>query len=171
MYWYTALFKSTHKYYYCYYYHYHCYYHHWSLALPVFCGWHHQHSLLVHHHSLISYSTCALHWRTFGFILWYTSNIFIQIQAQLGVPQSEIKVELGCQIINFATLIGGTHWALNLWHLTCRGLYQCSIPDYARRCRTSTLITIPINFWRNSDPFTEKKIFLAQKFTELEHFL
>ena len=44
------------------------------------------------------------------------------------------------------------HWAL-MWHLTRRGLCNCLIPDYARRCRTSTLIMVPINFWRNSDPF------------------
>ena len=31
------------------------------------------------------------------------------------------------------------------------------------------LIMVPINFWRNSDPF-KKKLFLAQKWTELEHF-
>ena len=42
--------------------------------------------------------------------------------------------------------------------------------DYAHWCRTSTLIMVPINFWRNSDLFKKKNIFLAQKLTELEHF-
>ena len=45
-----------------------------------------------------------------------------------------------------------------------------SLPDYARRCRTSTLIMVPINFWRNSDPFKKKKIFLTQQLTMIRHF-
>ena len=63
-----------------------------------------------------------------------------------------------------------THWVL-MWHLTHRGLYQCLIPDYAQRCRTSTLMMVPINFWRNSDPFEKEEVFLAQRLKELEHFL
>ena len=60
------------------------------------------------------------------------------------------------------------HWAL-MWHLSHRCLCQCFMPDYAWRCRTSTLIMVPINFWRNSDTF-KKKHFLAQKLNKLEHF-
>ena len=52
-----------------------------------------------------------------------------------------------------------------------KGLCHCLMPDYTRRCRTSPLIMVPINFWRNSDPFKKKNIFLAQKLTKLEHFL
>ena len=37
-----------------------------------------------------------------------------------------------------------------------RGLFHCLMPDYARRCRTSTLIMVPINFWQNSDPLKKK---------------
>ena len=48
---------------------------------------------------------------------------------------------------------------------------QFLMPDYAHRYRTSTLIMVPINFWRNSDQFKKKNIFLAQKLTVLEHFL
>ena len=38
-------------------------------------------------------------------------------------------------------------------------LYQCLMPDYAHRCRTSTLMMVPINFWRNSDPLKKRNIF------------
>ena len=62
---------------------------------------------------------------------------------------------------------GGAHWTL-MWHLACRGLYHCLMPDYARRCRTSALIMVPVNFWRNSDPLKIKHI--AQKLTKLKHF-
>ena len=31
--------------------------------------------------------------------------------------------------------------------------------DYACQCRTSTLIMVPINFWRNSDPFKKEEHF------------
>ena len=55
-------------------------------------------------------------------------------------------------------------------HLTCSGLYQCFMLDYAQKCRTSTLIMVPINFWRNFDPFKIKKIFLAQKLTDRKCF-
>ena len=58
--------------------------------------------------------------------------------------------------------LGGAHWVL-MWHLTRRGLCQCLMPDYARRCRTSTLIMVPINFWRNSDPFKKKEHFSSSK--------
>ena len=60
-----------------------------------------------------------------------------------------------CQF-RYHSLAGGcTHgiWCDTLPH---RGLCHCLMPDYARRCRTSTLIMVPINFCRNSDPF--KKI-------------
>ena len=62
--------------------------------------------------------------------------------------------------------VEGAHWLL-LLHLTRRGLYPCLMSDYAHRCRTSTLIMIPINFWRNSDHLKKKNIFLAQKLTVL----
>ena len=58
-----------------------------------------------------------------------------------------------------------------VWHFARKDLYHCLMPDYAWRYRTSTLIMAPINFWWNSDPFKKKNIFLAQKLTELEHFL
>ena len=58
-----------------------------------------------------------------------------------------------------------------MWHLARRGLYYCLMPDCAWRCRTSTLIMVPINFWRNSDPFKKKSILITQKLTKLEHFL
>ena len=51
---------------------------------------------------------------------------------------------------------GGRHtW---LWCDTSphRVLCHCLMPNYERRCRISTLIMIPINFWRNSDPLKEK---------------
>ena len=44
------------------------------------------------------------------------------------------------------------------------------MPHYGRGCRISTLIMVPINFWRNSDLFKKKNIFLAQKLTILELF-
>ena len=31
----------------------------------------------------------------------------------------------------------------------------------------TVLIMVPINFWRNSDPYKKKNMFLAQKLTEL----
>ena len=37
-------------------------------------------------------------------------------------------------------------------------------------CSNSTLIMVPINFWRNSDLFKKKNIFQAQKLAKLEHF-
>ena len=49
-------------------------------------------------------------------------------------------------------------------------LYHCLMLDYERRCRISTLIMVPISFWRNSDLFKKKIVFLAQKLTKLEHF-
>ena len=64
---------------------------------------------------------------------------------------------------------GGAHWVL-MWHLTRRSLYQCLMPYYAHRCQTSTLITVQINFWQNSDPFSKKEHFSSWKLTELEHF-
>ena len=45
-----------------------------------------------------------------------------------------------------------------------------SMPHYAHGCRISTLIMVPINFWRNSDLFKKKIVFLAQKLTKLDHF-
>ena len=44
------------------------------------------------------------------------------------------------------------------------------MPHYGRGCRISTLIMVPINFWRNSDLFKKKNIFQAQKLAKLEHF-
>ena len=52
------------------------------------------------------------------------------------------------------------------WKLGC--LYP--MPHYAIGCRISSLIMVPINFWRNSDLFKKKKVFLAQILTEIEHF-
>ena len=77
-------------------------------------------------------------------------------------------VRKGLQLTNFYH--GGGH--TGLWGDTSprRGLCHCLKPDYAHKCRTSTLIMVPINYWQNSDPF-KKKHFLAQKFTKLEHFL
>ena len=64
---------------------------------------------------------------------------------------------------------GGAKWLL------CdtsprRGLCNCLMPDYACRCRSCILIMVPINFWRNSNPFRKENIFLPQKLTELDHF-
>ena len=59
-------------------------------------------------------------------------------------------------------LRGGAHWAL-MWYLTRKSLYQYLMPDYARRCQTSTLILVAINFWRNSDQIKKKTL------TELEN--
>ena len=56
----------------------------------------------------------------------------------------------------------GAHWVL-MWHLTRSGLYHCLMPYYAQRCQTSTLIMVPINFWRNSDPFKRKQHFSSSK--------
>ena len=67
------------------------------------------------------------------------------------------------QFIYYLIILGGgAHWVL-MWHLTRRGLYHCLMPDYAWRCRTSTLIMVPINFWRNSDPFKKKEHFSSSK--------
>ena len=41
---------------------------------------------------------------------------------------------------------------------------------YTDFCRRSSLISLPMNFWRNSDPFKRKNIFLAQKSSEVELF-
>ena len=57
-------------------------------------------------------------------------------------------------------------WCDTSWKLVC--LYP--MPHYAIGCRISTLIMVPINFWRNSDLFKKKNVFLAQKLTKLEHF-
>ena len=53
--------------------------------------------------------------------------------------------------------VGPPHWVL-MWHLARRGLYQCSMPDYASMCQTSTMIMVPINLWQNSDPFKKKTL-------------
>ena len=42
--------------------------------------------------------------------------------------------------------------------------------DCARGFRTSTLRMVQMDFWRNSDLFKKKNIFLAQKLTKSEHF-
>ena len=49
------------------------------------------------------------------------------------------------------------------------GMSLC-MSHYGRGYRISTLIIVSINFWRNSDLFKKKKIFLAQIMTELERF-
>ena len=64
---------------------------------------------------------------------------------------------------------GGAHWAL-MWHLNRSDLCQCLMPDYAQRCRTSTLIMVPINFWRNSDPFKKKEHFSSSKIDQVRAF-
>ena len=64
---------------------------------------------------------------------------------------------------------GGAHWTL-MWHLACRGLYHCLMPDYAWRCWTSTLIMVPINFWQNSDPFKKKEHFSSSKTNRVKAF-
>ena len=57
----------------------------------------------------------------------------------------------------------GAHWVL-MWHLTREGIYLSFMPDYAQKCRTRSLIMVPIEFWRNSDLFKKKEhFFLAQK--------
>ena len=38
----------------------------------------------------------------------------------------------------------------------------------ALRCNASFLVMLPIDFWRNSDLFEKKNIFLAQRLTKLE---
>ena len=40
----------------------------------------------------------------------------------------------------------------------------------ALRCNASFLVMLPFDFWRNSDLFEKKNIFLAQKLTKLEQF-
>ena len=42
-----------------------------------------------------------------------------------------------------------------MWHIACRHLYQCLMPDYARRCWSSTLI--PINQFLAKFRPTKKK--------------
>ena len=64
---------------------------------------------------------------------------------------------------------GGAHWAL-MWHLARRVLYHCLMPDYAWRCRTSTLIMIPIDIWRNSDLFKNKERFSSSKIDQVRAF-
>ena len=63
----------------------------------------------------------------------------------------------------YLTLINATYFQNYLtrvmWHLAHRGLYRFLMPDYSHRCRTSTLIMIPINFWWNSDPFKKRTFF------------
>ena len=57
---------------------------------------------------------------------------------------------------------GGGHsglWWDTSWKLVC--LYP--MPHYARGCRISTLIMVPINFWRNSDLFKKKERFSSLK--------
>ena len=61
-------------------------------------------------------------------------------------------------------------WAL-MWHFARRGLYHCLMPDYTHRCRTSTLIMVPINFWRNSDLFKKKEHFSSSKIDRVRVFL
>ena len=56
---------------------------------------------------------------------------------------------------------------MTLWQ---KWLCLYPMPHYGRGCRISTLIMVPINFWRNSDLFKKKNIFLAQKLTILELF-
>ena len=48
---------------------------------------------------------------------------------------------------------------------------MCLYPilNYGHWCSTDTLITVPMNFWCNSDLFKQNS-FLAQKLTNLEHF-
>ena len=60
---------------------------------------------------------------------------------------------------------GGAHWAL-MWHFTS---YQFLMPEYTHRCRT-ILIMVPINYWRNSDPF-KKKHFCSSNIDLVRAFL
>ena len=66
---------------------------------------------------------------------------------------------------------GGGH--TGLWCDTSprRGLCHCLMPDYALRCRTSTMIMVPINFWRNSDPFKKEEHFSSSKMDRVRAFL
>ena len=51
------------------------------------------------------------------------------------------------------------------------GHCHCLMPDYAHKCRTSTLKMVPINFWRNSDPFKKKEHFSSSKIDRVRAFL
>ena len=55
--------------------------------------------------------------------------------------------------------------------VTLRVLHQCLMPSYACRFRTSTLIMVPINFWRDSDPFKKKEHFSSSKIDRVRAFL
>ena len=45
------------------------------------------------------------------------------------------------------------------------------MPNYGRGCLISTLITVPINFWRNSDLFKKKEPFSSSKIDQVRAFL
>ena len=51
-----------------------------------------------------------------------------------------------------------------------RGLCQSFMLEYAHRCRTSTVIIVPINFWQNSDPFKKKEHFSSSKIDRVRAF-
>ena len=64
---------------------------------------------------------------------------------------------------------------LSIWALIIMTLWQIwlclfPMPHYGHGCGISTLIMVPINFWRNTDLF-KKSVFLAQKLIKLEHFI
>ena len=42
---------------------------------------------------------------------------------------------------------------------------------WGRRCLTSTLIMVPINFWQNSDPFKKREHFSSSKIDRVRAFL
>ena len=44
------------------------------------------------------------------------------------------------------------------------------MPHYGRGCRISTLIMVPINFWRNSDLFKKKEHFSSSKIDKVRAF-
>ena len=66
----------------------------------------------------------------------------------------QLCIDYPSVIISFLT--PPPHWAL-MWHLTSEGSLSLFNAGLKRRCRTSTLIMVPINVWRNSDPFEKKE--------------
>ena len=89
----------------------------------------------------------------------YKPLCFVYCQAQLSHScQLQPKWLSFSLILHFIHPLPPQNWVL-MWHLTRRGLCHCLMPDYARRSRTSTLIMVPIKFWRNSDPFKKKRTF------------
>ena len=93
------------------------------------------------------------------------------LEIRLNSASVEVDVEVEAELGKILDLVrkGGGHSGL-LCDTSSKRVCLYLMPHYGRGCRISTLIMVPINFWRNSDLFKKKEHFSSSKIDNFRAF-